>query len=81
MTTSGTVRAASYRRVSTYRQLGGTSPETQLARAQAFIRQEGWQHVGDFYDGAVSGAKDSRPDLDRLFGDVPRRPSRRRVGR
>jgi len=67
MTTARTLRAASYRRVSTYRQLGGTSPETQLARAEALIRQEGWEHVGDFYDGAVSGAKESRPDLDRLL--------------
>ncbi len=62
-----TIRAASYRRVSTFRQIGGTSPETQLARAEALIRQHGWEHVADFYDPAVSGARESRPDLDRLF--------------
>jgi DNA invertase Pin-like site-specific DNA recombinase len=72
MATSGTVRAASiravsYRRVSSFDQLGGTSPETQLARAEALVRQHGWEHVGDFFDGGVSGAKESRPDLDRLF--------------
>jgi site-specific DNA recombinase len=72
MTTSGPLRAAAfravtYRRVSSFDQLGGTSPETQLARAEALIRQERWEHVGDFYDGGVSGAKESRPDLDRLF--------------
>ena len=62
-----TTRAATYRRVSTYNQVGGTSPETQLARAEALIAQQGWEQVGDFYDPAVSGAKDSRPELDRLF--------------
>jgi DNA invertase Pin-like site-specific DNA recombinase len=67
MTTSGTIRAATYRRVSTHRQLGGTSPETQLERGIRLIAQQGWEHVGDFYDGAVSGAKASRGDLDRLF--------------
>ena len=61
------IRAVSYRRVSSFDQLGGTSPETQLARAEALIRQHGWEHVGDFFDGGVSGAKESRPDLDRLF--------------
>jgi DNA invertase Pin-like site-specific DNA recombinase len=72
MATSGkvpaaSIRAVSYRRVSSSDQLGGTSPETQLARAEALIRQHGWEHVGDFFDGGVSGAKASRPDLDRLF--------------
>jgi DNA invertase Pin-like site-specific DNA recombinase len=72
MATPGTVRAAviravTYRRVSTFGQLGGTSPETQLERALAIITRESWQHVGDFFDGGVSGAKESRPDLDRLF--------------
>lgn len=62
-----TTRAATYRRVSTYNQVGGTSPQTQLARAEALIARERWEHVGDFYDPAVSGAKDSRPGLDRLF--------------
>jgi DNA invertase Pin-like site-specific DNA recombinase len=61
------IRAVSYRRVSSFDQLGGTSPETQFARAKALIRQHGWEHVGDFFDGGISGAKESRPDLDRLF--------------
>jgi hypothetical protein len=61
------IRAVSYRRVSSFDQLGGTSPETQLARAEALIRQHGWEQVGDFFDGGVSGAKKSRPDLNRLF--------------
>jgi site-specific DNA recombinase len=72
MATSGkdraaSIRAVSYRRVSSSDQLGGTSPETQLTRSEALIRQHNWEHVGDFFDGGVSGAKASRPDLDRLF--------------
>jgi DNA invertase Pin-like site-specific DNA recombinase len=67
MATSGTIRAATYRRVSTSQQRTGTSPETQLARAEALIAREGWENVGPFYDEGVSGAKESRRDLDRLF--------------
>jgi DNA invertase Pin-like site-specific DNA recombinase len=67
MTTSSTICAVTYRRVSTFQQRDGTSPETQLARGKALIERMGWEHVGDFYDGGVSGAKQSRGDLDRLF--------------
>lgn len=55
------IRAVSYRRVSSFDQLGGTSPETQLARAEALIRQHGWEHVGDFFDGGVSGPRSHAP--------------------
>jgi site-specific DNA recombinase len=63
------IRAATYRRVSTYRQREGTSPETQLERGHQLIDSQGWvhEHAWDFYDGGVSGAKASRTDLDRLF--------------
>jgi len=64
---AATVRAVTYRRVSTSRQTGGTSPETQLKRGEALIAKEGWQNVGDFYDPGISGAKASRKELDRLF--------------
>jgi DNA invertase Pin-like site-specific DNA recombinase len=67
MTTARTLRAVTYRRVSSFDQLGGTSPETQLERGMDLITRNNWEHVGDFYDGAVSGAKQSRGDLDRLF--------------
>jgi DNA invertase Pin-like site-specific DNA recombinase len=70
MTTSELFRAATYRRVSTSQQKDGTSPETQLARAHALIeRTDGWahHHEWDFADLGVSGAKQSRADLDRLF--------------
>jgi site-specific DNA recombinase len=62
-----TIRAAIYRRVSTNRQVKGTSPETQLELAERIIRENGWTFVGDFYDPAVSGARESRPRWDALF--------------
>jgi DNA invertase Pin-like site-specific DNA recombinase len=67
MTTTEALRAVTYRRVSSSDQVGGTSPETQLERALKLVAEQGWKHVGDFYDPGVSGAKGSRPDLDRLF--------------
>jgi DNA invertase Pin-like site-specific DNA recombinase len=66
-TVSNTVRAVTYRRVSTRVQLGGTSPETQLARAEKLISNNRWEHVADFYDPGVSGAETSRRELNRLF--------------
>ncbi len=67
MTTAAPLRAVTYRRVSSADQLGGTSPETQLARAEALIARQAWTPAGDFFDGGVSGAKQHRPDLDRLL--------------
>jgi len=67
MTTAEALRAVTYRRVSSLDQVGGTSPETQLERGLKLISEQAWKHVGDFYDPGVSGAKGSRPDLDRLF--------------
>jgi DNA invertase Pin-like site-specific DNA recombinase len=67
MATAESIRAAIYRRVSTNRQIKGTSPETQLERAMAIIQGNGWSFVGDFYDRAESGAKESRPRLGALL--------------
>jgi DNA invertase Pin-like site-specific DNA recombinase len=67
MTTAEVLRAATYRRVSSRDQVGGTSPETQLERGMKLIAEQGWQHVGDFYDPGISGAKRARQELDRLF--------------
>jgi len=69
---AGAVRVVTYRRVSTHAQLSGTSPETQLARADRLIAENaerGWVKLpgGDFFDGGISGAQASRKDLNRLF--------------
>ena len=66
----GTVRAALYARVST---LNGQDPELQLRELREYASRRGWQIVGEFVDSGVSGAKDSRPELNRLMADAHKR--------
>jgi site-specific DNA recombinase len=65
-------RAAIYTRVSTTRQAEeGFSLDEQERRALAHIqRTEGWQHVGTYREEGVSGAKATRPELDRLLAGL-----------
>lgn len=66
----GKMRAAIYARVSTEEQVGGTSLGTQLTRCRAHLDYQGWVPAGEFVDEGVSGAKASRPELDRLMARV-----------
>lgn len=61
-------RAAIYARVSTLDQ----EPENQLAELRTVAARNGWTAV-EYVDHGVSGAKDSRPALDRLMTDARRR--------
>ncbi len=61
------LRAAYYGRVSTAEQVDGTSLGTQRAKCVAEIEKRGWVLAGEFVDEGVSGAKGSRPELDRLL--------------
>jgi site-specific DNA recombinase len=70
--TAKTARAAIYARVSTDEQVAGTSLGTQLDRCRTHIAAQGWTLVGEFVDEGVSGAKASRPQLDRLMDGVGR---------
>ncbi|MDP9397688.1 MAG: recombinase family protein [Actinomycetota bacterium] len=64
-------RAAVYTRVSSEEQAsGGTSLETQAERCRAYCTARGWTVVDTYVDAGVSGAKASRPALDRLMADV-----------
>lgn len=56
-------RAGVYVRVSTLDQ----SPEMQLLDLRRYTAQRGWTIVEEFIDHGVSGAKDSRPALNRLM--------------
>lgn len=56
--------AAIYARVST---LAGQSPEMQLNEARAYCERRDWQVTGEFVDIGISGAKDRRPELDRML--------------
>ena len=62
-----TVNAALYARVSTSDQ----SCAMQLAELRTCVAGRGWAVAGEYVDTA-SGAKASRPALDRLMADVSR---------
>jgi DNA invertase Pin-like site-specific DNA recombinase len=63
-----TSRAAYYGRVSSEHQVDGTSLGTQRDKCLAVIEaHDGWVIAGEYVDEGVSGAKGSRPELDRLM--------------
>ena len=64
------VRAALYARVST---LNGQNPEMQLNELREYAERRGWKVVSEYVDPGISGAKDSRPELNRLMADAHRR--------
>jgi len=66
----GSLRVALYARVST---LNGQHPEMQLSELREYGARRGWQIVGEYVDEGVSGAKESRPQLNRLMSDAHRR--------
>jgi DNA invertase Pin-like site-specific DNA recombinase len=69
-TTGGNrVKAAIYARVSTDLQ----SPEMQVFELREYCRRRGCEVAGEFIDLAVSGSRESRPALNRLWADARRR--------
>ena len=64
------MRVALYARVST---LNGQHPEMQLAELREYALRRGWEVAGEYVDEGVSGAKESRPALDRLWTDCRKR--------
>jgi DNA invertase Pin-like site-specific DNA recombinase len=64
------MRVALYARVST---LNGQHADMQLAELREYIARRQWVTVGEFVDEGVSGAKESRPALNRLMADAHRR--------
>ena len=62
------MKAAIYARVSTLDQ----EPENQLVELRKYVAARGWDFV-EYTDHGVSGAKESRPALDRLMKDARRR--------
>jgi len=61
-------RAAIYARVST----GEQTPENQLIRLRELATRAGYEVVGEYVE-TVSGASQSRPELDRMMRDAARR--------
>ena len=62
-------RVALYARVS---MLNGQHPEMQIEELREFCRRRGWKVMGEYID-RMSGKRDSRPELDRLYADCRRR--------
>ena len=61
-------RAALYLRVSTVDQ----NPEMQRIELRQLVQQRGWRIVYEYVDHGISGARERRPQLDRLLKDVHR---------
>src|SRR5205814_858032 len=63
-------RVALYARVST---LSGQNPEMQLVELREYAARRGWQVIEEYVDNGVSGAKESRPALNRMMSDALQR--------
>jgi DNA invertase Pin-like site-specific DNA recombinase len=66
-----TTRVAIYARVSTVNHSQDVSMQTRELRQ--FAEARGWSVAGEYVDSGVSGAKDSRPELNRLMADAHKR--------
>lgn len=64
------MNVAVYARVST---LNGQDPEMQLRELREYCQRQGWTIVMEYVDAGISGAKEKRPELDRLLSDAHRR--------
>jgi DNA invertase Pin-like site-specific DNA recombinase len=65
------MRVALYARVSTANH--GKDPEMQLRELREYCKHRGLEVAGEYVDAGISGAKDSRPELNRLNADARRR--------
>ena len=71
MATHSITRTALYARISTSN--NGQSPEMQLRELREYCERRGWFVTGEYVDTGISGAKDRRPELDRLMADAHKR--------
>ena len=65
------MRVALYARVSTLN--NGQNPEMQLRELREYCERRSWEIAGEYVDNGISGAKDSRPELNRLMADAHKR--------
>jgi len=65
------MKVAVYARCSTSN--GHQSPEMQVNELREYCQRRGWEIAGEYVDTGISGAKDRRPELDRLNADAHRR--------
>ncbi|MBA7517564.1 hypothetical protein ES705_09618 [subsurface metagenome] len=62
-------KVAIYGRVSTKEQ----DPESQLLDLRKYVKLRNWEVYQEYVDWGVSGAKESRPALDKLMKDARKR--------
>jgi DNA invertase Pin-like site-specific DNA recombinase len=60
-----------YARVSTNDK--GQDPQMQLRELREYCQRRGWEIADEYVDVGVSGAKDSRPELNRLMANACKR--------
>jgi len=65
------MQVAIYARVSTIG--NGQSPQMQLRELREYCKRRGWRIVTEHVDKGISGAKDRRPELDKLMADAHKR--------
>src|SRR4029077_10861040 len=53
--------------------LNGQSPEMQLRELREYCQRRGWEIAGEYVDTGISGAKDSRPELNLLMSAAHKR--------
>src|ERR1700756_2233036 len=66
-----TTRVAIYARVSTINH--GQDVSMQTRELRQFAEARGWHVAGEYTDAGVSGAQDSRPELNHLMSDAHKR--------
>ena len=64
-------RVAIYARVSTTN--NGQDPRMQTRELDEYCERRGWKVTGEYIDAGISGAKDSRPELNKLMAAAHRR--------
>src|ERR1700675_4320862 len=64
------MRIGLYARVST---MHNQNPEVQLAELREHATRRGWEVVSEYIDRGITGARERRPELDRLWADCRKR--------
>ncbi|MGA3104540.1 MAG: recombinase family protein [Terriglobales bacterium] len=64
------MKVALYGRVSTQ---SNQHPEMQMNELREFVARRGWKVGGEYIDEGISGARERRPQLDRLWADCRKR--------
>jgi DNA invertase Pin-like site-specific DNA recombinase len=64
------MKTALYARVSTN---NGQDPEVQTRELREYCQRRGWEVNHEYIDVGISGAKEKRPELDKLLADAHKR--------